>query len=130
MDINQLIMELLKIVILIVISGLGIVVRKYGIPALKKFQDSKDITITETQYAVIKSIVHDLVESAYRLGMAEKITDLKKYVLDKAKAELGALGLEISDELLDEIRRACVVDLEKTLAELENTVITEDEAAE
>ena len=130
MDINQLIMELLKIVILIVISGLGIVVRKYGIPALKKFQDSKDITITETQYAVIKSIVHDLVESAYRLGMAEKITNLKKYVLDKAKAELGALGLEISDELLDEIRRACVVDLEKTLAELENTVITEDEAAE
>lgn len=125
MDMNVLLTELLKIVIFIIITGLGIILKKYAIPALKKSLDSKNIVITKEQLEIIKSIITDFVNSAYRLGITNKVTDLKKYVMDNAKVELGKLGIEVSDELLDEIRRAAVVELEKSIKELENTIVTD-----
>lgn len=124
MEINALLTELIKIVALLIVSGIGVIIKKYTIPAITRFMQSKDVTITKEQLEIIKVIVQDLVNSAYRLGLSEKVTDLKTYVMDTARAELQKLNIEISDELLDEIRRAAVVELEKSIKELENAVIT------
>lgn len=124
MEINTLLTELIKIVALLIVSGIGVIIKKYAIPAITRFIQSKDVTITKEQLEIIKVIVQDLVNSAYRLGLSEKVTDLKTYVMDTARTELQKLNIEVSDELLDEIRRAAVVELEKSIKELENAVIT------
>lgn len=121
---QQCLTEALKFVILAGIAGLGYLARLYLVPILKnlvdksrKAADQMGIELTAQQIEEAKQLIATMVASAYRLKLGGKIEDAKKYVNDLAKIELAKLGIELSDEMIDEFRRAALGELERTMAE-------------
>ena len=106
------------------IAGLGYLARIYLVPMLKnivdkgrKAADQMGIELTAQQIEEAKQLIATLVASAYRLKLGGKIADAKKYVNDLAKTELARLGIELGDEMIDQIRRAALGELERTMKE-------------
>ena len=121
---QQCLTELLRVVVLIIIAGFGVLARMYLVPLLKSWvekaksaADKAGIDLTAEQIEQAKKIIAAMVASAYRLKLGGKIEDAKKYVNDLAKTELAKLGIELSDEMIDEFRRAALGELERTMAE-------------
>ena len=121
---QQCLTEALKFIIFASIAGLGYLVRIYLVPILKniidkgrKAADQMGIELTAQQIEEAKQLIATLVASAYRLKLGGKIEDAKKYVNDLAKTELAKLGIELSDEMIDQIRRAALGELERTMKE-------------
>lgn len=119
---QQCLTEALKFIILAFIAGAGILVRKYLVPLMRewidkiqKMSEKTGLQLTDAQLETARGLIRDLVSSAYRLKLGDKIDDAKQYVNDMAKTELGKLGIELSDELIDELRRAALGQLELTI---------------
>lgn len=114
-----------KAVVSIVVATLGIIIRTYVVPYIKekiekvkKDAESSGIALSQEQLNMAKSIIYPLVESAYRLKLQGKVEDAKERVLTIARSELSKIGIDLSDSMIDEIRRACLVELEMTITEL------------
>lgn len=119
---QQCLTEALKFIILAFIAGAGILARKYLVPLMRewidkiqKMNEKAGLRLTDAQLETARGLIRDLVSSAYRLKLGDKIDDAKQYVNDMAKTELGKLGIELSDELIDELRRAALSQLELTI---------------
>lgn len=119
---QQCLTEALKFIILAFIAGAGILARKYLVPLMRewidkiqKMSEKTGLQLTDAQLETARGLIRDLVSSAYRLKLGDKIDDAKQYVNDMAKTELGKLGIELSDELIDELRRAALGQLELTI---------------
>ena len=119
---QQCLTEALKFIILAFIAGAGILARKYLVPLMRewidkiqKMSEKAGLQLTDAQLETARGLIRDLVASAYRLKLGDKIDDAKQYVNDMAKTELGKLGIELSDELIDELRRAALGQLELTI---------------
>ena len=119
---QQCLTEALKFIILAFIAGAGILARKYLVPLMRewidkiqKMSEKAGLQLTDAQLETARGLIRDLVSSAYRLKLGDKIDDAKRYVNDMAKTELGKLGIELSDELIDELRRAALGQLELTI---------------
>ena len=119
---QQCLTEALKFIILAFIAGAGILARKYLVPLMRewidkiqKMSEKVGLQLTDAQLETARELIRDLVSSAYRLKLGDKIDDAKQYVNDMAKTELGKLGIELSDELIDELRRAALGQLELTI---------------
>ena len=56
-----------------------------------------------------------------------KITDAKDYVMTLAKEQLSQVGINLSDEMIDEIRRAAVLEWESSIKQLENEIVIKKE---
>lgn len=119
---QQCLTEALKFIILAFIAGAGILARKYLVPLMRewidkiqKMSEKAGLQLTDAQLETARGLIRDLVSSAYRLKLGDKIEDAKQYVNDMAKTELGKLGIELSDELIDELRRAALGQLELTI---------------
>lgn len=122
---QQCLTEALKFIILAFIAGAGILARKYLVPLMRewidkiqKMSEKAGLQLTDAQLETARGLIRDLVSSAYRLKLGDKIEDAKQYVNDMAKTELGKLGIELSDELIDELRRAALGQLELTIEEI------------
>ncbi len=122
---QQCLTEALKFIILAFIAGVGILARKYLVPLMRewidkiqKMSEKAGLQLTDAQLETARELIRDLVSSAYRLKLGDKIDDAKKYVNDMAKTELGKLDIELSDELIDELRRAALGQLELTIEEI------------
>lgn len=121
---QQCLTELLRVVVLVIIAGFGVLARMYLVPLLKSWvekaksvADKAGIDLTAEQIEQAKKIIAAMVASAYRLKLGGKIEDAKTYVNELAKTELAKLGIELSDEMIDEFRRAALGELERTMAE-------------
>ena len=119
---QQCLTEALKFIILAFIAGAGVLARKYLVPLMRewidkiqKMSEKAGLQLTDAQLETARGLIRDLVSSAYRLKLGDKIDDAKRYVNDMAKTELGKLGIELSDELIDELRRAALGQLELTI---------------
>ena len=97
-----------------VIHDLGI----ENIEKIKKEAENSGLVLSQEQLNMAKSLIYPLVESAYRLKLQGKIEDAKERVLTIARTELSKVGIDLSDSMIDEIRRACLVELEMTITEL------------
>lgn len=122
---QQCLTEALKFIILAFIAGAGILARKYLVPLMRewidkiqKMSEKAGLQLTDAQLETARGLIRDLVSSAYRLKLGDKIDDAKQYVNDMAKTELGKLGIELSDKLIDELRRAALGQLELTIEEI------------
>ena len=122
---QQCLTEALKFIILAFIAGAGILARTYLVPLMRewidkiqKMSEKVGLQLTDAQLETARELIRDLVSSAYRLKLGDKIDDAKQYVNDMAKTELGKLGIELSDELIDELRRAALGQLELTIEEI------------
>ena len=114
-----------KAVVSIVVATLGIIIRTYVVPyikekieKIKKEAENSGLVLSQEQLNMAKSLIYPLVESAYRLKLQGKIEDAKERVLTIARTELSKVGIDLSDSMIDEIRRACLVELEMTITEL------------
>ena len=115
-----------KAVVSIVVATLGIIIRTYVVPyikekieKIKKEAENSGLVLSQEQLNMAKSLIYPLVESAYRLKLQGKIEDAKERVLTIARTELSKVGIDLSDSMIDEIRRACLVELEMTITELQ-----------
>ena len=122
---QQCLTEALKFIILAFIAGAGILARKYLVPLMRewidkiqKMSEKAGLQLNNAHLETARGLIRDLVSSAYRLKLGDKIDDAKQYVNDMAKTELGKLGIELSDELIDELRRAALGQLELTIEEI------------
>lgn len=132
---QQCLTELLRVVVLVIIAGFGVLARMYLVPLLKSWVEKAKsaagkagIDLTAEQVEQAKKIIAAMVASAYRLKLGGKIEDAKTYVNELAKTELAKLGIELSDEMIDEFRRAALGELERTMAEWKTLTETEGEA--
>ena len=114
-----------KAVVSIVVATLGIIIRTYVVPyikekieKIKKEAENSGLVLSQEQLNMAKFLIYPLVESAYRLKLQGKIEDAKERVLTIARTELSKVGIDLSDSMIDEIRRACLVELEMTITEL------------
>lgn len=130
---QQCLTEALKFIILAFIAGAGILARKYLVPLMRewidkiqKMSEKAGLQLTDAQLETARGLIRDLVSSAYRLKLGDKIDDAKQYVNDMAKTELGKLGIELSDELIDELRRAALGQLELTIEEIKKPETSEN----
>lgn len=130
---QQCLTEALKFVILAFIAGAGVLARNYLVPLMREWIDKiqkasekAGLQLTDAQLETARSLIHDLVSSAYRLKLGDKIDDAKQYVNDMAKTELGKLGIDLSDELIDELRRAALGQLELTIEEIKKPETSEN----
>lgn len=124
---NEILTNLVYTFVLFGISILGIFLKSYMVPLIKAKMKQHNITITQDQIEVAKQVVSVLVESAYRLGIAGKLDDMKTYVMTQAKTQLKGLGIELTDEMLDNIRRAALVEWEATIKEINDKEPLNDE---
>ena len=124
---NEILTNLVYVFILFGISILGIFLKGYVVPLIKAKMEQHNITITQDQIEVAKQVISVLVESAYRLGIAGKLNDMKTYVITQAKTQLRELGIELTDEMLDNIRRAALVEWETTIKEINDKEPLNDE---
>mgnify|MGYP002673146743 CR=1 FL=1 len=124
---NEILTNLVYTFILFGISILGIFLKSYVVPLIKAKMEQHNITITQDQIEIAKQVVSVLVESAYRLGIAGKLDDMKTYVMTQAKTQLRELGIELTDEMLDNIRRAALVEWEATVKEINDNEPLNDE---
>lgn len=124
---KELISLLLQAFVVAIISAVGVMLRNYFIPWLKKKMELNDVQITQAQWDMATQIISALVQSAYRKNLAGGLDDPKKYVMDLAKKQLSTVGIELTDEMIDEIRRAALVEWEATVKNIEDNLITEGE---
>ena len=124
---NEILTNLVYVFILFGLSILGIFLKGYVVPLIKAKMEQHNITITQDQIEVAKQVISVLVESAYRLGIAGKLNDMKTYVMTQAKTQLRELGIELTDEMLDNIRRAALVEWEATIKEINDKEPLNDE---
>ena len=131
---QQCLTELLRVVVLIIIAGFGVLARMYLVPLLKSWvekaksaADLAGIDLTAEQIEQAKEIIAAMVASAYRLKLGGKIEDAKTYVNELAKTELAKLGIELSDEMIDEFRRAALGKLERTIGEWKTLTVIKGE---
>ena len=122
---KELISLLLQVFVVAIISAVGVMVRNYFIPWLKKKMELNDVQISQAQWDMATQIISALVQSAYRKNIAGGLDDPKKYVMDLAKKQLSAVGIELTDEMIDEIRRAALVEWEATIKDIKDNLITE-----
>ncbi len=122
---KELISLLLQAFVVAIISAVGVMLRNYFIPWLKKKMELNDVQITQAQWDMATQIISALVQSAYRKNLAGGLDDPKKYVMDLAKKQLSAVGIELTDEMIDEIRRAALVEWEATIKDIKDNLITE-----
>lgn len=124
---KELISLLLQAFVVAIISAVGVMLRNYFIPWLKKKMELNDVQITQAQLDMATQIISTLVQSAYRKNLAGGLDDPKKYVMDLAKKQLNTIGIELTDEMIDEIRRAALVEWEATVKDIKDNLITEGE---
>ena len=121
--VSEVLTVLLQVVVLILITTAGVLIKKYLVPWVKSQLDKNNIQITQDQWDMAVSIITTLVQSASRLQIAGKLSNAKDYVLTLAKSELESVGIQLSDEAIDNIRRAAVIEWEKALKEAENGIV-------
>lgn len=126
--VSEILTVLLQVVVLILITTAGVLIKKYLIPWVKSQLEKNNIKITQDQWDMAVSIITTLVQSASRLKLSGKLEgeDAKNYVLALAKDQLGDLGIELDDKMIDDIRRAAVIEWEKAMKEADNTLVIED----
>lgn len=126
--VSEILTVLLQVVVLILITTVGVLIKKYLIPWVKTQLEKNNIKITQDQWDMAVSIITTLVQSASRLKLSGKLEgeDAKNYVLALAKDQLGDLGIELDDKMIDDIRRAAVIEWEKAMKEADNTLVIED----
>lgn len=124
---KEIISLLLQAFVIAIISAIGVMVRNYFVPWLKKKMELNDVQITQAQWDMATQIISALVQSAYRKNLSGKLEDPKEYVMDLAKKQLDTAGIELTDEMIDEIRRAALVEWEATIKNIEDNLITEGE---
>ena len=122
---KEVISLLLQAFVVAIISAVGVMLRNYFIPWLKKKMELNDVQISQAQWDMATQIISALVQSAYRKNIAGGLDDPKKYVMDLAKKQLSAVGIELTDEMIDEIRRAALVEWEATIKDIKDNLITE-----
>lgn len=130
--VSEILTVLLQVVVLILITTAGVLIKKYLIPWVKSQLEKNNIKITQDQWDMAVSIITTLVQSASRLKLSGKLEgeDAKNYVLALAKDQLGDLGIELDDKMIDDIRRAAVIEWEKAMKEAENTTLVIEDAIE
>lgn len=126
--VSEILTVLLQVVVLILITTIGVLIKRYLIPWIKTQLEKNNIKITQDQWDMAVSIITTLVQSAARLKLSGKLEgeDAKNYVLSLAKDQLSDLGIELDDKMIDDIRRSAVIEWEKAMKEAENTLIIED----
>lgn len=124
---SELLTILFQLLIMIIITAIGIAIRQYIIPWIKKKTEEKNIQISQAEWDLAESIIVTLVTSAFRLKDTGKITDAKDYVMTLAKEQLSQVGINLSDEMIDEIRRAAVLEWESSIKQLENEIVIKKE---
>ena len=124
---SELLTLLFQLLIMIIIAAAGIAIRQYIIPWIKKKTEEKNIQISQAEWDLAESIIVTLVTSAFRLKDTGKITDAKDYVMTLAKEQLSQVGINLSDEMIDEIRRAAVLEWESSIKHLENEIVIKKE---
>lgn len=122
---KEVISLLLQAFVVAIISAVGVMLRNYFIPWLKKKMELNDVQISQAQWDMATQIISALVQSAYRKNIAGGLDDPKKYVMDLAKKQLSAVGIELTDEMIDEIRRAALVEWEAAIKDIKDNLITE-----
>lgn len=115
---------LFQAVIMVAIAAAGIAIRTYVIPWLKQKMVEKDIQISQAEWDLAQNIIVTLVTSAFRLKSNGQITDAKEYVMTLAKEQLEDIGITLSDEMIDEIRRAAVLEWEASVQQAEKELVT------
>ena len=123
--VSEVLTVLLQVVVLILITTAGVLIKKYLVPWVKSQLEKNNIKITQDQWDMAVSIITTLVQSASRLKLSGKLEgeDAKNYVLSLAKDQLGDLGIELDDKMIDDIRRAAVIEWEKAMKEADNTTL-------
>lgn len=124
---SELLTLLFQLLIMIIIAAAGIAIRQYIIPWIKKKTEEKNIQISQAEWDLAESIIVTLVTSAFRLKDTGKIVDAKEYVMTLAKEQLSQIGINLSDEMIDEIRRAAVLEWESSIKQLENEIVIKKE---
>ena len=124
---KEIISLLLQAFVIAIISAIGVMVRNYFVPWLKKKMELNDVQISQAQWDMATQIISALVQSAYRKNLSGKLEDPKEYVMDLAKKQLDTVGIELTDEMIDEIRRAALVEWEATIKDIEDNLVTEGE---
>ena len=124
---SELLTLLFQLLMMIIIAATGIAIRQYIIPWIKKKTEEKNIQISQAEWDLAESIIVTLVTSAFRLKDTGKITDAKDYVMTLAKEQLSQVGINLSDEMIDEIRRAAVLEWESSIKQLENEIVLKKE---
>lgn len=125
---TELLTLLFQAVIMVAIAAAGIAIRTYVIPWIKQKMIEKDIQISQAEWDLAQNIIITLVTSAFRLKNAGKIEDAKEYVMALAKTQLEEVGIMLSEEMIDEIRRAAVLEWETSIKQLEDEIVTEEPA--
>lgn len=126
---TELLTLLFQAVIMVAIAAAGIAIRTYVIPWIKQKMIEKDIQISQAEWDLAQNIIITLVTSAFRLKNAGKIEDAKEYVMALAKTQLEEVGIMLSEEMIDEIRRAAVLEWETSIKQLEDEIVTEEKPA-
>lgn len=124
---SELLTLLFQLLIMIIIAAVGIAIRQYIIPWIKKKTEEKNIQISQAEWDLAESIIVTLVTSAFRLKDTGKIADAKEYVMALAKEQLSQVGINLSNEMIDEIRRAAVLEWESSIKRLENEIVVKKE---
>ena len=124
---SELLTILFQLLIMVIIIAIGIAIKQYVIPWIKKRTEEKNIQISQAEWDLAESIIITLVTSAFRLKDTGKITDAKDYVMTLAKEQLSQVGINLSDEMIDEIRRAAVLEWESSIKQLENEIVLRKE---
>lgn len=118
MDINLIIDNLPEIATIIMAIVFTIFIRKF-LPSLKSSLD-------DNQLKIIRQWAEFLVESAERLEISNKLSEVtkKEYVMDKLMELVSENGYDFTEDQLDDIRRAAVIIYENTYKMAELTVDT------
>lgn len=124
---SELLTILFQLLIMVIIVAIGIAIKQYVIPWIKKRTEEKNIQISQAEWDLAENIIVTLVTSAFRLKDTGKITDAKDYVMTLAKEQLSQVGINLSDEMIDEIRRAAVLEWESSIKQLENEIVVRRE---
>lgn len=102
----------------ILVAILSAFIYKKLIPFINAKLDEKNIEITSKQLEDVKEWIAILVDSAYRLDKSGKLQNItkKEYVTEKIIEYVAKSNYNLTDDQLDDIRRAAVVALEQTEA--------------
>lgn len=120
----EILILLFQAIIIVAIAAAGIAIRTYVIPWLKQKMVEKDIQISQAEWDLAQNIIATLVTSAFRLKSNGQIVDAKEYVMTLAKEQLEDIGITLSDEMIDEIRRAAVLEWEASIQQAEKELIS------
>lgn len=120
---NEILISLVYTLIITGITVLGYVTKSYFIPWIKQIMEKNNVVINQTHLDIAKQIIEVLVQSAYRLQLTGKIEDAKNYVFENATTQLKEIGIELNDDMIDEIRRAALIEWESFMVEIEDQLV-------